>query len=368
MSGFYQNGYRVFVFRDRPFDVAQGRPFDFAQGRRATSIENDALRVTVLHEGGHIAQILDKRTGINPLWIPPWPSIEPSAFDATRHPEYGGSAEASLLAGIMGHNLCLDIFGGPSTDEAAARLPVHGEVSTARFAVDANANQIAMNALLPAALLRVDRRIVLADRTVHVRESVQNLAASDRPIGWTQHVTLGPPFLEKGATEFRTSATRSRVFEGVVGLDDTLVPATDFDWPLAPRVSGGFEDLRVYTSDPRSSAYTAHLMDPARDEAFFVAFSPTAGLAFGYVWRRADFPWMGIWDENHSRTAPPWNGRTLTRGLEFGVSPMPETRRQMIERGRLFDTPGFRWIGARCRIEVDYRAVLLGAERIPESL
>ncbi len=77
---------------------------------------------------------------------------------------------------------------------------------------------------------------------------------------------------------------------------------------------------------------------------------------------------MGIWEENHSRTAPPWNGRTLTRGLEFGVSPMPETRRQMIERGRLFDTPGFRWIGARRRIEVDYRAVLLGAERIPESL
>jgi hypothetical protein len=47
---------------------------------------------------------------------------------------------------------------------------------------------------------------------------------------------------------------------------------------------------------------------------------------------------------------------------------MPETRRQMIERGRLFDTPGCRWIGARRRIEVDYRAVLLGAERIPESL
>ncbi len=82
-----------------------------------------------------------------------------------------------------------------------------------------------MNAVLPAAQLRVDRRIVLADRTVHVHESVENLSASDRPIGWTQHVTLGPPFLEKGATEFRASATRSRVFEGVVGPDDGLVPA-----------------------------------------------------------------------------------------------------------------------------------------------
>jgi hypothetical protein len=338
------------------------------RNRRSTSMENDALRVTVLHEGGHIAEILDKQTGINPLWIPPWPSIEPSAYDAARHPEYGDGADASLLAGIMGHNLCLDIFGGPSTDEAAAGLPVHGEVSTARFEVDADGNQIAMNVRLPSAQLRVDRRIVLADRTVRVHESVENLSSTDRPIGWTQHVTLGPPFLEKGVTEFRISATRSRVFEGTFGRDDTLVAGADFDWPLAPHRSGGSEDLRTYTTAPRSSAYTAHLMDPARDEAFFMAFSRSAALAFGYAWRRADFPWMGIWEENHSRTAPPWNGRTLTRGLEFGVAPMPETRRKMIERGRLFDTPGFRWIGARRRIEVEYRAVLQRAERIPESL
>jgi hypothetical protein len=352
MSGFYQNGYRGSMFR----------------GRRATSIENDALRLTVLHEGGHIAQILDKRTGINPLWIPPWPSIEPSEYDAARYPEYGGGPEAPLLAGIMGHNLCLDIFGGPSPDEAAAGVPVHGEASTARFAVDADANQIAMNAQLPAAQLRIDRRIVLDDRVVHVHESIENLSAADRPIGWTQHVTLGPPFLEKGVTQFRASATRSRVFEGTVGPNDALAAGADFEWPLAPRVSGGAEDLRLYTTAGRSSAYTAHLMDPASDEAFFVAFSRSAALAFGYAWRRADFPWLGIWDENCSRTAAPWNGRTLTRGLEFGVSPMPETRRQMIERGPLFDTPTFRWIPGRRRIEVDYRAVLQSAERIPESV
>ena len=35
---------------------------------------DDDLRVTVLEEGGHIAEILDKRSGINPLWTPPWPS------------------------------------------------------------------------------------------------------------------------------------------------------------------------------------------------------------------------------------------------------------------------------------------------------
>jgi hypothetical protein len=338
------------------------------RGRHATSIENDTLRVTVLHQGGHIAEILDKPTGINPLWIPPWASIEPSEYDPARHPEYGGGADASLLAGIMGHNLCLDIFGGPSPHEAAAGLPVHGEVSTARFSVSADDGQITMQAVLQAAQLRVHRRIVLTDRTVRVHESVENLSATDRPVGWTQHVTLGPPFLEKASTEFRTPATRSRVFEGAFGPDDTLFAGADFYWPLAPRRSGGQEDLRVHTSALRSSAYTAHLMDPAQDEAFFVAFSPSAQLAFGYSWRRVDFPWLGIWEENHSRTTAPWNGRTLARGLEFGVSPMPETRRQMIERGPLFDSPAFRWIPARQRVDVEYYAALQRAERIPEVL
>src|SRR5437870_12092484 len=95
-------------------------------GRRAHSIESADLRVTVVAGGGHIAEILDKRTGVNPLWIPPWPSIEPSSYDPKRHPEYGGDAESRLLAGIMGHNLCLDVFGAPSAAEAAAGANVHG--------------------------------------------------------------------------------------------------------------------------------------------------------------------------------------------------------------------------------------------------
>ena len=42
-----------------------------------------------------------------------------------------------------------------------------------------------------------------------------------------------------------------------------------------------------------------------------------------------------------------WNGETLAMGMEFGASPMPETRREMVERGGLFGAPGFRWIPAR---------------------
>jgi hypothetical protein len=124
-------------------------------------------------------------------------------------------------------------------------------------------------------------------------------------------VTLGPPFLEPGTTEFAFPSSRA---------------------------------------EKLNDAYTAHLMDPAADEAWFTAFSPASGVKFGYRWLRRDFPWLGIWTENKGRTHSPWNGRTVTQGMEFGVSPFPETRRAMIERGE------YRWIGAKQKLRAEYSA------------
>ena len=126
--------------------------------------------------------------------------------------------------------------------------------------------------------------------------------------------------------------------------------------------------MSVFTDAERSSAYTAHLMDRDRRAAFFAAFSPAFNLVFGYVWTPADFPWMGIWEENHSRRQSPWNGHTLTRGMEFGVSPMPETRQAMIDRGRMFGVPCFRYIAAGASVSVEYCAIARRAGQIPESL
>ncbi len=104
------------------------------RNRRAVCIENESVRVTALVAGGHLAEIFHKATGVNPLWTPPWPSIEPSTYSAASHPEYGLSNEAYILSGLMGHSICLDTYGLPSAEEFAAGVPVHGEacVSTIR--------------------------------------------------------------------------------------------------------------------------------------------------------------------------------------------------------------------------------------------
>ncbi len=341
------------------------------RNRRAVTIENDAVRVTVLAEGGHIAEIQHKPSGVNPLWTPPWPSIEPSAYSPEKHPEYGADAESKLLAGIMGHNICLDIFGGVSAEEAAAGLTVHGEAAVAPYDIEESEGELVARAELPQARLRFERvlRIMPGSAVIGISETVENLSATDRPVGWTQHVTLGPPFLGKGSTAFRMPATRSKVNEtDFSGGNGYMKIGAEFDWPMVPGVRGGEVDMRVFTDAPVSAAYTAHLMDPRREQAFFAAFSPACRVLFGYVWKRADFPWLGIWEENHCRRHAPWNGKGLTRGMEFGVSPMPETRRKMIERGSLFGEKGFRWIPARTAVRADYCAFIAQADSIPADI
>ena len=273
-----------------------------------------------MERGGHIAEILDRKTGVNPLWIPPW-TDEPS-------PDFGNNSESRLLDGIFGHNLCLDLFGPPSESEAAAGVVAHGECALQKFQFEEFEGGLIARCELPSSQLRFDRTIRHEGRRALIGETVENLSVFDRPIAWTQHVTLGPPFLEPGKTEFRLPGTRSR---------------------------------------EAGESYVAFLMDPAQSRASFLAWSPTLKIACGYAWDRVDFPWLGIWNEKYSRTHAPWNGRTLTCGMEFGVSPFPETRREMIERGTMFETPCYRWIPGRGRLSVRYWAGIASSSQIPES-
>lgn len=338
------------------------------RNRRAVQIENDRLRLTVLQEGGHIAEMLDKATGVSPLWTPPWPSIEPSTYDRARCPEYGADSESKLLSGLMGHNICLDLFGSPTAEEEAAGITVHGEAPVAPFRISEAPGELTEGTDLPAAQLRYERSIRLDGPWIRFSETVENLAPLDRPSAWTEHVTIGPPFLEKGVTELRTPGTRSKVLEGRFGDAGYMEPGAEFDWPFVPLIKGGTADLRVYTSAAVSGGFTAHLLDPKLEKGFFFAWSPRTKVLFGYTWDRADFPWLSLWEENGSRTTAPWSGRTLTRGIEIGTTPLPETRRQMIDRGTLFGTPCYRWIPARTTVKVEYSAFLTTAEKIPENL
>ncbi len=332
--------------------------------RKTVLLENDRIALAFLSGGGHIAAVTLKSNGANPLWDPVWTTIDPGAYDLEKHPQFGTESDAQLLSGIVGHNLCFDFFGVPSAAESAAGLSVHGEGSTANWKVTSRPGELIAAAEMPLCQMRFERRLRLGSdsQVVVITETAENLLGVDRPVGWQQHATIGPPFLEKGKTVFHASATRSKVYEKVFapGGWDRFQRGAEFDWPTAPLASGGTSDMRVFVDSPVSGALTAHLMNPVSEQAFFTVFSPGLKTSFGYIWRRSDFPWLAIWEENYSRPQAPWNGQSLTRGMEFGASPFPEAREDMVTRSRLFGERCYRWIPARAKVTVEYCLFLAG--------
>jgi hypothetical protein len=329
------------------------------KNRRTVQLEDDDVRLTITVEGGHIAEIFSKRTGVNPLWTPPWPSIEPSQYDQKKHPEYGQDSESKLLAGIVGHNLCLDIFGPPSEEEFRAGLTVHGESSVLPYEIESSKSELTARAHLPLAHLDLERRIrLLGEGKIEITEQVKNGLALDRPIAWTEHVTLGDPFIERGVTRLRMPVEQSVTYPEDFGTAQACKADVSFVWPHAPAKDAGTLDLSTYPARGSSSSLTGHLVERQRENAYFQAWNPNLKTAISYAWHRADFPWISLWEENGGRTTPPWNGRTITWGVEFGVSPYAEARRDMIDRGKVFGTPTYRWLPAKTEVRVRYIAAV----------
>ena len=334
------------------------------QGRKAWVLDNDAIALTLTVGGGPIAALeLNERPGINPLWVPPWKSLEPWNYVPAKH---AGDYQLKLLASILGHNICLGWFGDPSASEVAAGLEVHGEAPVAKWRLagkQVTETGVAMTCRcdLPVSQMRLSRTISSArgSRVIHVKEVVASTSRRDLPFTLCEHVTVGPPFLEKGVTVFDMPATQSHTFPGPFSQRMRFRPDTQFVWPVGPGTRGRAIDLRrIAKAEPSSSDFTTQLINPERTGAWVSAVNPKLGLLLAYVWKREDFPWVGNWEENYGRTATPWKGKTLTRGLEFSNTPFPVGLRKAVDRGRFQGQPTYRWLPALGQIEVEFDILL----------
>lgn len=315
------------------------------KNRDALSLNNGRLQVTLLAGGGHLAELRLQTAGTsspNLLWESPWQTADPGSNEFQQLGElYGGTPAGPFLAGYTGHALCLDTFGPPSEEQVDRGVPLHGEASARIWKVTPTADGCAMHVRLPVAQLEFSRVIRLGKNqsVLFIEECLENNGAAASEAHWVQHVSLGAPLLEAGNSFVAASIDRCRTWPDGYEGKHILPSNVDFAWPYAPTISGEATDLRLPFQHEGKGLIAAGHVAPTAEVAWVAALNPTAGLALVYCFRRRDFPWIAIWQENCARSYLPWNGNTRVRGMEFGTTPMPLGREVIRKMGTLFDTP-----------------------------
>lgn len=301
------------------------------QDRAAWVIDGSRLRVTVLQGGGHVGEIVLSNAGTpNPLWVPSRRTIDPDRYVSSTHERlYGGGPAARLASGLMGHNVCFPFWGNPTAAEYAAGMTYHGETGIARWTeVKSTSDSLTITAALPESRTRFTRTVRIAGQVAWFDEVAENESAWDRPVGWCEHVTLGAPFLEREVTVIEASLTRGEAY------------GHELNWPVGSDQHGAI-DLR-HVRKQATRLVNSFLVDPSREWGFFTAFHPRYRLLFGYAFRRADFPWLNVWEAN--------NEEMVVRGMEFSNTPIHGTTKALVERPKLFGLPTFEWLDAKSRL------------------
>jgi hypothetical protein len=302
------------------------------RGRECWILRTPELQAVVLKWGAQFAELfLSQKPSVNPLWIPPWTTIDPDRYEPGLHEAvYGGGSEARLLSGLAGHNICFPFWGDPSAAEHRAGMSFHGECNLVRWHLeDATAESITISGFFRESNLRMSRTIFLRGDRIEVASVAENLSAWDKPVAWCEHVTLGPTFLEAGKTEFQASATK--------GFKTGQESGEVFHWPQG---RGDIDcDLSAFSRFQHRDLVNSFLINPSLNDAYFQVSHKDLGLQVTYRFPRKDFPWLNVW-ENH-------DARMLTRGMEFSNTPRHGTMKTLIQSTAVWDTPVYDWISAR---------------------
>ncbi|MEO7653277.1 MAG: hypothetical protein ABIZ80_22695, partial [Bryobacteraceae bacterium] len=318
-------------------------------------LSNDKVELTVITNGGALASIVLREDAekTNPLWNP-----RRNAREAGTKPF--GSA--------LGHFVCVDGFGPVSAEEREAGLPGHGEAHTLPWETKFSRKEsrtltLTQSVKLPMVQEIFTRTIWLVDgeNVIHVQSELENLMAFDRPVNWAEHATIGSPFLAPSVTVVDMPAHRAKTRAHAPSKGGAqphrLASFQDFQWPNAPGVDGKKIDVRAAPAKIDSLDHTTCLLDPSRPLVYVTAINTSKRLIVGYMFRRADFPWLQSWEHY------PSDGR-MARGLEFSTQPFDVPRREAIGTGTMFDAPAYRWLPAKSKIESRY---VMFYSRVPQG-
>ena len=332
--------------------------------REAVALSNGVVEAIVLAGGGHLAA-LRFSSGVGPkcnaLWEAPWNTADPGTRRfAELGKEYGGPPAGPFLATFTGHTLCMDYFGPPEKRDEAFGATLHGEAATRTWQISPTAAGCRMDIDLPSANLHFSRSISLSEHgsVFLIEEQVENRSPAPRGIHWVQHLTLGPPLLDRGEAFVQASVDSCRSWPLGYEGNEVVADSVDFAWPMAPTLDGSEIDLCNPFERHGKGFVVAARVSRASPLSFIATSNIRIGITLLYCFRQEDFPWIAIWEENEVRRGVPWNGMTRARGMEFGTTPMPLGKEPIRRMGQLFDTPVERVLAARGKYTARYAICL----------
>ncbi len=304
----------------------------------ALLLTNDKIELTIVPEGGAMAQILlkDDKEKLNPLWNPYWIARQAGLNRPTNF--------------YRGHFVCVDGFGPVATEERDAGLPMHGEAHTLPWEPGLNRKEgnttsasFSVNLPLSHEVFTRTYHLVDGENVVWVESELTNLLAFDRPVFWGEHATVSAPFLEPGKVAVDMPVSRSKTKAYQPAPTRRLQSYVDFSWPMAPTLDGKLFDVRTAPIALNTTDHTTSLLDPSRRLVFVTALHLEKKVMIGWVFRREEYPWVQTW------LSYPGPNR-MTRGLEFATQPFDLTRADVLKNGPLFETPVFRILPAKSKI------------------
>ena len=337
------------------------------EGREAYALQNSRMRISLLTGGSYIAELRLISSGgkesVNPMFVPHYQTLDPHKYRSEKHGDlYGKGSGAKLMAGYMGHYLCFPYFGGGLSEfEKKAGNGTHGEAFTVEYEIEERMEDdravVTASAVLPLTKYSIHRSLTLlpGQSVVLVKEAIENLESFDRPYHYVQHVTFGKPFIEYGKTY--VDAPVSRI--AFSSQEDDPLNSNTVEWPFVRTEEGSAINAGVFDNEKGEGGYRAWLMHPEREYTWFTMYNLDLNLLVGYVYPKEENPWIGDWKENHRAQALPRDGKTVAWGLEVGTTPFGGSIKQIIDRGPLFNTETYRWIGAKEKKDQTYLIFLL---------
>lgn len=290
----------------------------------------------VLKEGEHAS----------PLWVQSRQTIDPDTYNPAVHgTAYGRTPESRLLSGLAGHNLCFPFWGNPSAAEFAAGMTFHGECNIRRWELlEESPDGLVLEVRMPESGTRLRRTLRCRGHALHCDSEAMNVGTWDRPFAWCEHVTIGPPFLESDAVRFDASLGKGFI------TGESLSP--HFSWPhgFGPGSEKADFDLSTFAAGSHDDLVNSFLVKSAGEWGFFTTLQRRFGLLFGYVFPKADFPWLNVWESN--------NAKIQARGMEFSNTPHHGTMKTLIRSAEIWGAPTYEWLDALSSVSKRFIAFL----------